>query len=839
MKKNQNNSPLTQPGTGRLAHWPLLLGALALLLATRASAQVPVFSNVWNVVAGAFAGLPANAANNCRGIAINPFTTNVLYASSTGGTNAGASHVGTLDFNNGSNYLANLNGTGFGGGTVATAGIRVSDDGYVYACNVSGAPASTFKIWRWPTDTDVVSVPTVVYNSGTGTSFQWRLGDYIDLRGSGSNTEIVVVGPGSGANITTNFVIFRPTDNTATVFTNFSITIPGSSATVNLCGAGVAFEGTNNVIWIRRAGSQETRRISYNPVTLIATCDRTNTVDQSACQGLKYVSANGVNMLATLQAASGLGSIQRARVFTIPTSPTAPLASVLSSNLPVVSTSNNGNGLGNVDVQKGYLAFGAPGHGISLFKLDFITNSPPIVTGPSGGGTFIDGLATNTLTVAVSGSTPLRYQWYFNTNTPVGSNTNFLTLSPVQLANAGTYSVVVTNAFGAVTTGVTTVTVLAKGFSNLATQLWTLAPGSRDYLSTGDTQRGTAYDPIYQRLVLVSRSPTNGVHLLDAATGADLGDMDLTAILPGGIAYPPAGTFALNMCGVADDGAVYVGNLITSGNADTFFLYRWDGATNTASMAVAYLGNPLAGAGSIGRIGDTMAVRGAGTNTEILCSFRTSTNVAVFTTTDGLNFNVTPIAVTNLPADAQANGFAGLGIAFGSGNTFWAKSSGFNLRQVAYDVASGTAGVINTYAGLPGAEAPMAVDNANAYIALVAFGENPQNLPLYDLTAPSLSTLLDRELFGANNANANGTGSAAFDIAGGRLFALDSNNGLIALTYAPRLYITPVIQGGIVTWTGPGTLQAASLVTGPYVDVVTSSPYTNTAASQIYFRVRR
>ncbi len=839
MKKNQNNSPLTQPGTGRLAHWPLLLGALALLLATRASAQVPVFSNVWNVVAGAFAGLPANAANNCRGIAINPFTTNVLYASSTGGTNAGASHVGTLDFNNGSNYLANLNGTGFGGGTVATAGIRVSDDGYVYACNVSGAPASTFKIWRWPTDTDVVSVPTVVYNSGTGTSFQWRLGDYIDLRGSGSNTEIVVVGPGNSANITTNFVIFRPTDNTATVFTNFSITIPGSSATVNLCGAGVAFEGTNNVIWIRRAGSQETRRISYNPVTLIATCDRTNTVDQSACQGLKYVSANGVNMLATLQAASGLGSIQRARVFTIPTSPTAPLASVLSSNLPVVSTSNNGNGLGNVDVQKGYLAFGAPGHGISLFKLDFITNSLLIVTDPSKSETFIDGLTTNTLTVAVSGSTPLRYQWYFNTNTPVGSNTNFLTLSPVQLANAGTYSVVVTNAFGAVTTGVTTVTVLAKGFSNLATQLWTLAPGSRDYLSTGDTQRGTAYDPIYQRLVLVSRSPTNGVHLLDAATGADLGDMDLTAILPGGIAYPPAGTFALNMCGVADDGAVYVGNLITSGNADTFFLYRWDGATNTASMAVAYLGNPLAGAGSIGRIGDTMAVRGAGTNTEILCSFRTSTNVAVFTTTDGLNFNVTPIAVTNLPADAQANGFAGLGIAFGSGNTFWAKSSGFNLRQVAYDVASGTAGVINTYAGLPGAEAPMAVDNANAYIALVAFGENPQNLPLYDLTAPSLSTLLDRELFGANNANANGTGSAAFDIAGGRLFALDSNNGLIALTYAPRLYITPVIQGGIVTWTGPGTLQAASLVTGPYVDVVTSSPYTNTAASQIYFRVRR
>ena len=356
-------------------------------LATAAQAQItftPVFSKVWDLNAGNFPGLPANSGNNCRGIGINPVTTNVLYFSSTGGTNGVASHVGTVSFASGSNFLAGLNSTGISGGTVGTEGVRVADDGTVYAINLSGSPASVFKIYKWPTDTDTVTPQTNVSATLSGSSFQWRAGDYSDLRGSGTNTELVVVGNGSGANITTNFVIFRPTDVNCTNFTNFSITIPGSafptpSASVNLCGAGVAFEGTNNVIWIRRAGSQETRRISYNPVTLTATCDRTNNVDQSVCQGLKYYKANGVELLATLQPSTGNGAAQIARVFQVPSSPGpgVPFISVLSSNLPAVAGSVNGNALGNVDAKNGYFVFGAPGHGLSLFKLDFLTTAPP------------------------------------------------------------------------------------------------------------------------------------------------------------------------------------------------------------------------------------------------------------------------------------------------------------------------------------------------------------------------------------------------------------------------------------------------------------------------------
>ena len=815
-----------------------ILAGFTALWALGTQAQItfsPVFTNAWVLPAGSYADLPANSGNNVRGIAIDPVTTNVLYFSSTGGTNNGGSHVATVSFASGSNYLANLNSTGISAGTVGTEGVRVSDDGFVYGSNLSGSPASEFKIYKWPSDTDTVTAPTIVYDSGSATSFQWRIGDYMDLRGSGTNTEMVFVGNGSGANITTNFVIFRPTDATCTVFTNFSITIPGGVN--NLCGGGVAFEGTNNAIWIRQAGSQNTRHIVYNPAALTATCDRTNTVDQSVCQGLKYLSYNGVNLLATVQANTGSGAAQTARVFQIPTSPTAPFISVLSASIPAVSGSVNGNGLGNVDARKGYLVFGAPSHGLSFFQLGFVTNSPPSTTVISSGSTIIQGYAA-TFTGTASGSTPLKYQWYFTdsatfTNVITGATTNIYTLASVQPTNSGAYFLIVTNLYGSATSSLASISVLPNGSSLLTTQLWSLAPGSRDYLGTSDTQRGIAYDTNTDQLILVSRSSTNGIHLLNADTGADQGVLDYSALL----AITPPGTFAINMCGVGDDGVVYVGNLLTSATSDSFAIYSWTSASPTATINQAYAGNP-----GIGRIGDTMAVRGSGVNTEILCSFRTGTNVALFNTSDGVNFNFNLIAITNLPAAAQANGFAGLGLAFGPGQTFWAKSSGFDLRQVSYDPVNGVGGVINDYGNVPAQESAIGADNNNGYVAAIGVSEYPQSLVIYDAFAsggPGLTNIVDRKFFPTSNVNGNGTGSVAFDLPGGRIFALDTDNGIIALKYAGKVSIAQIAGQQVVTWpTTASTLQSATSVVGPYTNVAgATSPYTNTAGSVLFFRL--
>ena len=54
-----------------------------------------------------------------------------------------------------------------------------------------------------------------------------------------------------------------------------------------------------------------------------------------------------------------------------------------------------------------------------------------------------------TFSVVAAGSSPISYQWYYNTNTAIPKATNAtLTLNPVALNNAGTYSVWVTNKFG-------------------------------------------------------------------------------------------------------------------------------------------------------------------------------------------------------------------------------------------------------------------------------------------------------------------------------------------------------------------------------------------------------
>lgn len=63
--------------------------------------------------------------------------------------------------------------------------------------------------------------------------------------------------------------------------------------------------------------------------------------------------------------------------------------------------------------------------------------------------------------VSAAGTAPLRYQWFFNTTTPLADETNAtLTLLNVQAGQGGNYSVVVTNLAGSVTSLVASLTAL-------------------------------------------------------------------------------------------------------------------------------------------------------------------------------------------------------------------------------------------------------------------------------------------------------------------------------------------------------------------------------------------
>ena len=81
-----------------------------------------------------------------------------------------------------------------------------------------------------------------------------------------------------------------------------------------------------------------------------------------------------------------------------------------------------------------------------------ITNEPVDETVTAG--------QTATFSVAASGTDPLSYQWYFNTNTLLsGAASSSLEIADAQSSDAGGYSVVVTNAYGSVTSAVAMLTV--------------------------------------------------------------------------------------------------------------------------------------------------------------------------------------------------------------------------------------------------------------------------------------------------------------------------------------------------------------------------------------------
>ncbi|MCX8107673.1 MAG: DUF4623 domain-containing protein [Verrucomicrobiae bacterium] len=332
--------------------------------------------------------------------------------------------------------------------------------------------------------------------------------------------------------------------------------------------------------------------------------------------------------------------------------------------------------------------------------------------------------------------------------------------------------------------GVTSVLNVATLCQFQLEPLWTLAPGDRPYLTTDNTQRGMDYNPVTGHLLLVNRAGGLSIAILDASTGAHVGFMDLgTGIITGG-------TFAANMIGVADDGAVYVVNLTLNSTTTPFKLYRWESETSTPT--VAFEGDPSQnipiGGNNSKRFGDTFDVRGAGTTTQILMAARGGGDAAVLVTGNGLNFVGYGIA-TDAGASASDNSSnIGLGIAFGQGNSFWGTALGRTLRHINVNTGvlpfSGTTvGNFTADNGVPTAITLIGVEPMLGLLAGVELVTGPDKVHLFDISSGT-PVLLDSETLTVDNANANGVGSVAFG--GNKLFVLDCNNGIHAYQIVPE-----------------------------------------------------
>ncbi|MEP6662362.1 MAG: DUF4623 domain-containing protein [Verrucomicrobiota bacterium] len=406
---------------------------------------------------------------------------------------------------------------------------------------------------------------------------------------------------------------------------------------------------------------------------------------------------------------------------------------------------------------------------VATLDLTLVTQGPPgILAGPQSVSAYLGEAAS--FTVSANGPGPLTNQWrHGETNLP-GETGTTLAFTQVSTNDAGDYDVIIANSFGSVTSAVATLTVIVPPPNLRLIPLWQLAPGSRPYLTTGSTERGMTFNPATGRLLLVSRAGTPQIYVLNSTNGADLHTLNLgTGIISGG-------TFTLSMIGAAEDGAIYVGNLTTDGAATPFKIYRWANDNPSTIPTVAFSGNPTPG--NPQRWGDTMDVRGAGNATQILLGSRNGTNAALFSTANGTTFTAAAINVDTVP------GAFGLGIAFGEGDTFWGKASAQPLLKISFNAALGTGQVLQTN-GVPtvaNSIGPIGFSSLLQVVAGIAI-ETPDNLKVFDVFTNATVGLAETETFATDNDNLNQTGSV--DFGGDRVFALDSNNGMIALRILP------------------------------------------------------
>lgn len=308
--------------------------------------------------------------------------------------------------------------------------------------------------------------------------------------------------------------------------------------------------------------------------------------------------------------------------------------------------------------------------------------------------------------------------------------------------------------------------------TSFGTNGW-LAPGTTStFVTTGNTERGLAWNPTTGNLVLASRAGGNNVRVLDGTTGADLGGFDVTGIT--------GGTFAINMAGIGDDGAIYVSNLSTSA-ASNFKVYKWDSELLGPLLPPTIAYDAPSG---LARTGDSFAVLGGtATSAAQFASGGSSTvNNSGFVTglLDGLN---TSTPYLSIPGTTTTTNDYRLGLTFVDQSTLIG-TQGANARYTTFNGVSATVD-----ATIPlGTASRRAMDYAviGGTPVLAVIDSISSIVTILDITYPASPTVLvSATTTTAPVANANATGSVQWGTITGNtatLYAMNTNQGIQAFS---------------------------------------------------------
>lgn len=754
-------------------------------------------SNVWNLLPGERTYLGTGATE--RNLAFNPLTTNLLLVS-----RQPSESIIVLDPETGAEkHQLDMTGipTSVPGVSLGLNTIGIAADGAVYAAGLTVSAASpAFYVYRWPND-NAGNPPVAVFAGDPGASVQPNLAwaDAMAVRGAGPDTQILI-SPRTG----TNVALLRTSSGL-----DFLTEIPPamlaiSGVPANFARFSVAWGPGTSTFWAKTTGGL-LYLIQFDLNASTGAVVHAYASTTSFPSGVRGISVNANQSLLAGVTLESLGDTLRLYDLT-----DLEVGPVLRDQETFETQNPNVNGTAaTVFGGDRYLFALNTDNGLKAFVINtnYVPPSITIVAQPAN-RTVMAG-ATVTFTALAAGDAPMYYQWKFNgTNNLVdgpnvsGANTNVLVLKNVTTNSAGEYRLVVSNAFATATSSNATLTVLPTFNTTQMSNTWNLLAGERTYLGTNNTERGLAFNRATTNLLLVSRAgPDPIVVVLDPASGAEKHFLDVTGI-PASVANQSLG---LNTIGVAADGAVYGAGVTVSASSPALYLYRWADDSAVSAPVMVFAGDPAGAVQPNLRWTDALAVRGAGTNTEILMSPGSGTNVAILRTSSGLDFqNEIPpavIAVTGVP-----DSFARHGLAWGPGtNTFWAKNNGGQLYLIQYDVNAATGAVLHAYATnvVPATLRNISSD-ADAKFLAGLVTETSATVRLYDITDVNGGPVLrDQEVFATLNPQLTLGGTGATAIGGGYVFALDSNNGLKAFLINPN-FVPPVTAFSITSLTPAG-----------------------------------
>lgn len=429
------------------------------------------------------------------------------------------------------------------------------------------------------------------------------------------------------------------------------------------------------------------------------------------------------------------------------------------------------------------------------------------------------------------------WQWRFNGTDIPGATGRSLSITNLQPASAGTYSLVYSNAAGTAISNAT-VSIAGGGYQALA-PLWSLAPGGRPYLtidaSTTWDQRSLAFYAPSNQVYLVSMTntltgaATGQVYVLDGTSGADLYQLNTDSSVINS-ASTNSGNRSILAIEVGDDGAIYAGNLTDNAQAGarSLRLYLWTNSASTTAPMKVYDSLQPALDLTQQRWGDTLAVRSNGVNTEVVLDSDTGMYGLVLVPTDA--------SLTTFVS--QNNGFGffldeprpspGRSLQFGPTNSIWQKARSIQgtmtgpLEKRVYDTTGlHTFSTLETSLDTCSSDlGPVAVDFSQNLLAGLSFSPlsgTPDSVALYDISNLSTPILLARYPFPIVHQS-NGDSFGKVVISGDRIYAINANNGVLALAILPTLSILSAGTNVVLSWTTNVTgytLQATPSLAAP------------------------